>query len=92
MARPQFAMTINLGHLLQITSLVIAATVGWVTMDARTTANAVRIAKVEAREGEHFQRLRAVENMQARNDERMTSILGYLSRIDARLERMEGNK
>lgn len=31
MTRPQFSMSFNLGHLLQIVSLVIAATVGWVS-------------------------------------------------------------
>lgn len=33
MTKPQFSMAINLGHLLQIASLIVAATVGWMTMD-----------------------------------------------------------
>lgn len=37
-------------------------------------------------------RLRSIENQQARADERFSNILGYLTRIDARLERIEQGK
>lgn len=92
MTRPQFSMSFNLGHLLQILSLVIAATIGWITMDHRTTTNAKRLDVVEARDAEQSVRLRNIETTQARADERFISIMSILGRIEGRLERMEGQK
>ncbi|OOY16709.1 hypothetical protein [Thioclava sp. DLFJ4-1] len=37
-------------------------------------------------------RLRSIETQQARSDEKFSNILGYLTRIDARLERIEQGK
>ncbi|OOY15380.1 hypothetical protein BMI85_16055 [Thioclava sp. DLFJ4-1] len=37
-------------------------------------------------------RIRAIETQQARQDEKFNNILGYLTRIDARLERIEQGK
>lgn len=89
MTKPQFSMTVNLGHLLQIVSLVIAATVGWVTMDARTSQNREAITKMAAEFADTRMRMRSVETSAVRADERMQSIFSLLARIDARLERIE---
>lgn len=89
MTKPQFSMTFNLGHVLQMVSLIVAMTVGWMQMDARTSANAKRVEAVERTTNSYDPRIRTLENSAARSDERLNSILGLLARIDARLERME---
>lgn len=92
MTKPQFSMAINLGHLLQIASLIVAATVGWMTMDARTTANKAAIEGLATERVKDEARLRVLENTAARSDERLQSIFGLLNRIDSRLERIENNE
>lgn len=96
MTRPKFSMTFNLGHLLQIGSLVIAITVGWMTLEARTAQNA-RHAEQNTKDVADLRRglentvgrVRSVETSTARADERLQSIFALLARIDARLERIE---
>ena len=90
MEKPKFSMTFNLGHLLQIATLIIAMTVGWMEMDARTSDNAARVSAIEKEAASLRPRLRVLENTSARSEARFDSILGYLSRIESRLERMEG--
>lgn len=92
MTKPQFSMTFNLGHVLQMVSLIVAMTVGWMQMDARTSANAKRVEAVEQAARSYDPRIRSLENSAARSDERLNSILGLLARIDARLERMEADR
>ncbi|WP_320176616.1 hypothetical protein [Roseovarius pacificus] len=90
MTKPQFSMTFNFGHLLQIGTVVIAATVGWVTMDARTSSNKESISNMQRDLTQAVARIRSVETSSIRADERLQNIFGLLSRIDARLERIEG--
>ena len=92
MMKPQFSMSLNLGHLLQIGTLIIAATVGWVTMDARTSSNSDGIKSLRKDLIAAETRIRAVETSSVRADERMQGIFTLLSRIDARLERIEDGK
>lgn len=89
MTKPQFSMSINLGHVLQIMSLVVAMVVGWMQLEARTSANAEKIERIEKEAAQERPRLRALEREVARSDERFSSILAYLTRIEARLEKME---
>lgn len=92
MTRPQYSPTINLGHLLQIGSLIVAVTGGYFMMDARTEANRMEITKLQASRQQDEVRIRTLETNAARSDERLQSILGLLNRIDARLERIENNE
>lgn len=96
MTKPQFSMNFNLGHLLQITSLIVAVTVGWMRMDALTSENSRKISdtaesirSLSANHQGDRVRIRNLETTTARADERMQSIYAILSRIDGRLERME---
>jgi hypothetical protein len=89
MTKPQFSMTFNLGHVVQIVTLIVAMTVGWVQMDARTSSNASRLDTVEDVVSAAEPRIRELERAATRSDERLNSILTLLSRIDSRLERIE---
>jgi hypothetical protein len=89
MTRPTFQWQISLGHVIQIAMLVAAAGIGWATFDARITANEKSVVRAVDVQGQMEGRLRALETATARSDERLTSILNMLARIDARLERIE---
>lgn len=96
MTRPKFDMSINLGHVLQIVALISALMVGWVQIEKRTSTNqgdikAVndRVERLTSATANLPPRIRALENSAARYDERFTSILSLLARIDSRLEGME---
>lgn len=82
-------MTFNLGHLLQIASLIIAGTVGWMVMDARTSSNAARLVILE-KDGEAGRiRLRTLEAWQAQGGARFDAL--YQSLQDVKQEQRDGN-
>ena len=58
-------------------------------VNGTAAANREDIGKVSRTQDAMEARLRTLENSQARSDERFSSILTYLSRIDNRLERIE---
>lgn len=86
---PTFSRNISLGNLIQILVVCVGFAAAWFAMDLRSQANTSEIvaARLELKEIE--ERLRNVENDQARSDERYNNLLTLLSRIDARLERIE---
>lgn len=81
-----------MGNVIQIVMLIIAAAVGWATFDARISANETAIREGTMQRAAYEVRLRTVETNYARTDERLSSILSLLGRIDARLERIEGDR
>lgn len=93
---PFFSRQISVGNVLQIGVMIIGLTVGWITMDLRSQGNHQALSEIGV-DMQDLQedldtldvRLRNVETEQARADERFGSILAILSRIDARLERIE---
>ncbi|MBR9764412.1 MAG: hypothetical protein GYB53_13020 [Rhodobacteraceae bacterium] len=94
--KPEFTPTISFGNLVQIVLILLGGAGAFYAMRAQTETNASEIARsaVELKEARAEQnrleaRVRALENEQARADERFSSILGLLARIDARLERIE---
>jgi len=93
MTKPAFEWQISLGNVIQIALLLIAGSIGWATFDARIAANetAIRNGISDGRriDAEHEMRLRTMETSNARAEERFTSILALLARIDSRLERIE---
>lgn len=101
MTKPGFQWQISLGNVIQIALLLLGVGISWATFDARITNNtdaikaardaseaAIKAARVETERitSDHEARLRVVETGLTRTDERLTSILSILSRIDARLE------
>ncbi|MBR9766624.1 MAG: hypothetical protein GYB53_24695 [Rhodobacteraceae bacterium] len=94
--RPEFTSTISFGNVVQIVLIVLGGAGAFYALRTQTETNSVEIARsvVELKEARAEQtrleaRVRALESEQARADERFSSILGLLSRIDARLERIE---
>lgn len=101
--RPRFTDQISLGNVIQIGVILAAAVAAFVTFKSETEQNAREwreaatersIIEREAAEerGKFDVRLRTLENQQARADERFSSILSYLARIDGRLERIEQDR
>lgn len=95
---PLFSRQISVGNVLQIGIMIVGLTIGWITMDLRSQGNQEAlvtisgdVADLQTDIDSLDARLRNVETEQARADERFGSILAILSRIDARLERIEGN-
>lgn len=87
--KPEWSPTISLGNiLLMATVLVSAASVAlfanWQSTDNREAIQDARSERIAIEV-----RVRSLETQQARSDERFTNILGYLARIDGRLERIE---
>lgn len=94
--KPRFTSTISLGNVIQILALVVGGVGAYYALDARAAGNERQLIEVrDALRAEREKRLgfevrlREVETNQARADERMTNILQLLTRIDARLERIE---
>lgn len=89
MTRPSFKSEISMGNVIQIGVFLVALGISWQAMDGKTDENRKALARHEAMLGEHTVRVRVLEESVARADERYTSILNYLSRIDSRLQRFE---
>jgi hypothetical protein len=96
---PIFLRSISVGNVIQIGVMIIGLTVGWITMDMRSQGNTqalqalgTDITSIQDDIDGFDARMRVVETEQARADERFGSILSLLSRIDARLERIEGDR
>lgn len=86
--------------LVNLGSLIIAVGIGWGTLQERnqTTERAItsieaELAREAASRKEHAKqmddRVRVLENAQARADEKFNSVLQVLGRIEARLERLD---
>ena len=91
MTAPRFTWSWSIGNIIQIALLLVAGGISWATVDGRLTALEKAIVNGDRRGAEHEVRLRSVETNYARTDERLTSILALLGRIDAKLERIERN-
>lgn len=89
MQRPQFQGTISLGQAVQIGVLLIGIGSGYALIQEQAKSNAELLKQATTERGQLEVRVRSVENELARVDERYSSIMTYLSRIDGRLERIE---
>lgn len=103
MAEPRFRWDVSVGNMVNLVALIIAVGVSWGVMSERSSATHKQIQTLEttlnsvvaARQAEDAKlelRVRNLETNQARADERLSSILQILGRIEARLERIEGKK
>ncbi len=93
MSGPKFTGQISVGNLIQIAILVFGLGVGWTTLQAADrehaqsiTLNASQIKEIEQARQRALERLRALEQDNARDDERISLILQILARIEAQLE------
>jgi len=98
--KPTFSWQISFGNLVQLGVLLVGITGGWFIIDGRSQGNQQGVKEIKAlvtqmdlRQAEYQKdvdvRLRSLENQWVRSDERYTSILTLLGKVDGRLERIE---
>ena len=80
---------ISLGNIIQIGVMVIGVGLAWGVMSARSTQTEKDLSLAQSALTAIEVRVRNLEQSDARNDERLNTILDTLARIDKRLERME---
>lgn len=97
MPTPQFSAQISLGNVLTLLGLLIAGVAAFYQVQGNVQANRDAIARqqqlhaeMKQEVGQHEGRLRSVELEGARSEERLSNIFAVLSRIEARLVRIEG--
>lgn len=92
-AKPTFTSQISLGNWITLFVLFCSLAVGWGVMKTQQEANQAAISKIDSAFQSHAvgvrNRLRVLENEDVRAQERYSSMLQLLNRIDARLERIE---
>lgn len=85
----EYKRQISFGNLVQIAVTLVTVTLAYAAVNATAASNKDKLGQVEVVQGDMERRLRTLESSQARSDERFSSILTYLNRIDNRLERIE---
>ena len=90
--KPRYANWISAGNILTILFGVITATGMYFTLNAQAATNARDILEIKQDLKEAESQIRDLETEQARSDERFSSILGLLEKIDTRLARIEGKQ
>ena len=85
----EYKRQISFGNVIQIGVTLVTVTLAYAAVNATAAANRETIAQAVTAQSAMESRLRALENTQARADERMANILQLLNRIDGRLERIE---
>lgn len=87
--RPRFTTEISFGHMVQIIILAFAVGGGWIKLQEQQAQQEAQSALALEERASLEVRIRALETQSARADERFSSILSFLARIDSRLERIE---
>lgn len=98
--RDRFRPDISLGAIIQIVVLIVGMAIGWAVMDTRSKSNADAIesvktqierlpSEIEGKTGRLDERVRTLENNAARSDEKFANLISLLTRLDAKLERIE---
>lgn len=90
-AKPTFTSQISLGNWITIGAMIGTLAVGWGLLQAQQAANQLAIVKIETELTSMEIRVRKLETEDARAQERISSMLTLLNRIDSRLERIERN-
>lgn len=90
--RPLFTKEISFGQVIQIAVLLIGLGGAYTMLKQQAEANAAAVSVINTELTAMELRLRTLENQTARADERYNSIINYLTRIDERLERIEGRR
>ncbi len=89
--KPYVRWDFSLGNLINLAAMGVAVAVAWGAMTERSELTHKGIKELEAMQTTSETRIRTLEMNQARADERLTSILQIVSRIETRLEK-EGRK
>lgn len=89
MSPPRFSTSISLGNVLTVVVFMIGGIFAYADTQSQVRENSNRLGVVVQATADQEVRLRSAETQIARGDERMSSILTLLGRIDARLERIE---
>lgn len=90
--KPQFTPNISFGNVVQIALLAVGFGGGYAMIEESTSDNEAAIALAKSERGAMELRLRTLEMQQARADERFTSVMQSLARIEGKLERIEKDK
>lgn len=77
----------SLGNLINLAAMAIAVAVAWGSMSERSDLTHRGIKELETLQTASETRIRTLEMNQARADERLSSILQIVSRIETRLEK-----
>lgn len=88
MARPSFSPMISLGNVIQVVLLLLTVAGAWFTLDNRVSNNALSIEKMGGDHQDYSNRIRSIEKEQVRSDERFSSILQSMSRIEKTIDRV----
>lgn len=86
---PHYENKVSFGSLIQIVVLVAGLASGWALIDARSRTTEERVGEQSTTLARALERVRFLESSNARNDERLSNIVGLLTKIDARLARIE---
>jgi len=81
----------SLGNLINLAAMGIAVAVAWGSMSERSDLTHRGIKELETMQTAAEARIRTLETNQVRADERLSSILQIVSRIESRLEK-EGHR
>lgn len=81
----------SLGNIINLVAMGVAAAVAWGSMTERSDLTHRGIKELETMQSAAETRIRTLETNQVRSDERLSSILQIVSRIETRLEK-EGHK
>lgn len=84
---PYIRWDFSIGNVINLAAMGIAIAVAWGSMSERSDITHKGIKEMEAMQAASETRIRALEMNQARADERLSSILQIVSRIEARLEK-----
>jgi hypothetical protein len=87
MEEPSMRWDFSLGNLINLAAMGIAVAVAWGSMSERSDLTHKGIKELEGMQTAAESRIRTLEMNQARADERLSSILQIVSRIEARLEK-----
>lgn len=88
---PYIRWDFSLGNIINLAAMGVAIAVAWGSMSERSDLTHKGIKELETMQTAAESRIRTLEMNQARADERLSSILQIVSRIEARLEK-EGHK
>lgn len=88
---PEMRWEFTFGNAVNLGALVAAVALAWGVMSERSEATQQKVRNAETTAAQLETRVRTLENNQARADERLTSILQVLGRIEARLEKFDRN-
>ena len=80
---------VSLGNIIVLAGMIVSMSIAWANLSSRTETLAEDFQNFRALSSSNEARIRTLEQQVARQDERHSAILSYLSRIEALIERIE---